>query len=247
MAAARQALIKRIYEDPRNGFGSIADTLRQARQQDPAITRGDVVQFMETVKTREGSPPKGLQLFCSNRTHAPAASGSRGHVCLFRKALPLHARGHRRLHKESRSRASGLQNGASCSRGVEFKFVKALGVPSYVYSDDGSEFKSEFKQKLDYFDVDKVVSRGHAYFVERAIRTLKEALPAEDLSGASGSEQVAPATARRPSAVQQQNSRRHGSRSQPSLLGSHESRTCQASHADAGQEKRSPSAVPGSG
>eukprot|EP00439_Symbiodinium_sp_Y106_P020335 s8376_g2.t1 len=56
------------------------------------------------------------------------------------------------------------------------QIVKALGVPSYVYSDDGSEFKSEFKQKLDYFDVDKVVSRGHAYFVERAIRTLKEAL-----------------------------------------------------------------------
>ena len=40
------------------------------------------------------------------------------------------------------------------------QIVKALGVPSYVYSDDGSEFKSEFKQKLDYFDVDKVVSRG---------------------------------------------------------------------------------------
>ena len=39
MAAARQALIKRIYEDPRNGFGSIADTLRQARQQDPATER----------------------------------------------------------------------------------------------------------------------------------------------------------------------------------------------------------------
>ena len=125
------------------------------------------------------------------------------------------------------------------------QIVKALGVPSYVYSDDGSEFKSEFKQKLDYFDVDKVVSRGHAYFVERAIRTLKEALLRRISAG--GPEQVAPATARRPSAVQQQNSRRHGSRSQPSLLGSCESRTCQASHADAGQEKRSPSTVPGSG
>ena len=26
--------------------------------------------------------------------------------------------------------------------------VVAIGVPSYVYSDDGEEFKSEFKQKL---------------------------------------------------------------------------------------------------
>ena len=63
MAAARQALIKRIYEDPRNGFGGIADTLRQARQQDPAITRGDVVQFMETVKTREDRPQRGYNSF----------------------------------------------------------------------------------------------------------------------------------------------------------------------------------------
>ena len=56
-------IIKRIYEDPRNGFGSIADTLRQARQQDPAITRSDVVQFMETVKTREDRPQRGYNSF----------------------------------------------------------------------------------------------------------------------------------------------------------------------------------------
>jgi hypothetical protein len=54
--------------------------------------------------------------------------------------------------------------------------VKDLGIPAYVYSDDGSEFKSAFKQKLDYFDVDKIVTRGHAPHAERAIRTLKEAL-----------------------------------------------------------------------
>ena len=48
------------------------------------------------------------------------------------------------------------------------QIVQALGIPSYVYTDDGSEFKAEFKQQLDYFDIDKVVSRGHAYFaIER--------------------------------------------------------------------------------
>ena len=38
--------------------------------------------------------------------------------------------------------------------------VQALGIPSYVYSDDGTEFKAEFKKKLDYFDIDKVVTAG---------------------------------------------------------------------------------------
>ena len=56
------------------------------------------------------------------------------------------------------------------------KVVMNLGIPLNVYSDDGSEFKKEFKEKLDYFDIDKVVTRGHATMAERAIRTLKEAL-----------------------------------------------------------------------
>ena len=56
------------------------------------------------------------------------------------------------------------------------KVVEDLGIPLNVYSDDGSEFKKEFKQKLDYFDIDKIVSRGHATMAERAIRTLKESL-----------------------------------------------------------------------
>ena len=67
------------------------------------------------------------------------------------------------------------KDAASAARAWD-KVVKDLGIPLMVYSDDGSEFKREFKQKLDYFDIDKVVSRGHATVVERAIRTIKEAL-----------------------------------------------------------------------
>ena len=123
------------------------------------------------------------------------------------------------------------------------QIVKALGVPSYVYSDDGSEFKSEFKQKLDYFDVDKVVSRGHAYFVERAIRTLKEALLRRISAGLAARNRWHQLL---PDVLAQYNSRTHGGTGvapRPSLLGSRESRTCQASHADAGEEKCSASAV----
>ena len=38
--------------------------------------------------------------------------------------------------------------------------VQALGVPSIVYSDDGVEFKKEFKEKLDYYDIDKIVEQS---------------------------------------------------------------------------------------
>ena len=67
------------------------------------------------------------------------------------------------------------KDAATASRAWD-QVVKDLGIPLTVYSDDGSEFKREFKQKLDYFDIDKLVTRGHATVAERAIRTLKEAL-----------------------------------------------------------------------
>ena len=175
MAAARQALIKRIYEDPRNGFGSIADTLRQARQQDPAITRGDVVQFMETVKTREDRPQRGYNSFVPtepmHQLQVDLADMSVFSAQPYRYMLVAID-----VFTKKVAAVPLASKTAPAAAAAWNQIVKALGVPSYVYSDDGSEFKSEFKQKLDYFDVDKVVSRGHAYFVERAIRTLKEAL-----------------------------------------------------------------------
>ena len=56
------------------------------------------------------------------------------------------------------------------------KVFQALGVPANVYSDDGSEFKREFKELMDFWNIEKQVTRGHAYFAERIIRTIKEAM-----------------------------------------------------------------------
>ena len=39
MADARRRTIKAVYEDPRTGFGSIAQTLQQAQARDPSISR----------------------------------------------------------------------------------------------------------------------------------------------------------------------------------------------------------------
>ena len=33
----------------------------------------------------------------------------------------------------------------------------------------------EFKELMDFWDIEKQVTRGHAYFAERTIRTIKEA------------------------------------------------------------------------
>ena len=54
--------------------------------------------------------------------------------------------------------------------------IDSLGVPSQVYSDDGAEFKKELKQLLDDWAIEKQVTRGHAFFAERVIRTIKEGI-----------------------------------------------------------------------
>ena len=64
------------------------------------------------------------------------------------------------------------------------KVFQALGVPANVHSDDGSEFKREFKELMDFWDIEKQVTRRHAYFAERTIRTIKEAMLRHIAAGA---------------------------------------------------------------
>ena len=58
------------------------------------------------------------------------------------------------------------------------KVFQALGVPANVYSDDGAEFKREFKELMDFWNIEKQVTRGHT------IRTIKEAMLRRIAAGA---------------------------------------------------------------
>ena len=172
---ARQNVIRQVYENPQNGFGSIADTLRQARRRDPSIRRGDVVRFMAGLRVREDRPQRGYNSYVPvepmHQLQADLADMSVFGTTPYRYML---------LAVDTFTRKVAAvplaSKTAPAAAAAWQQIVQALGIPSYVYTDDGSEFKAEFKQKLDYFDTDKLVSRGHAYFAERAIRTIKEAL-----------------------------------------------------------------------
>ena len=81
------------------------------------------------------------------------------------------------------------------------KVFQALGVPANVYSDDGSEFKGEFKELMDFWDIEKQVTRGHAYFAERT------------MAGA-----VAPHAGRHLEPNQRKEARHHAGGAEPRLL-----------------------------
>ena len=93
------------------------------------------------------------------------------------------------LHALSRNRSSSRKlrrtlTRSNCLLLAGMKVFQALGVPANVYSDDGSEFKREFKELMDFWDIEKQVTRGHAYFAERIIRTIKEAMLRRIAAGA---------------------------------------------------------------
>ena len=61
---------------------------------------------------------------------------------------------------------------------------QALGVPANVHSDDGSEFKREFKELDEFLGHREAGDQGHAYFAERIIRTIKKAMLRRIAAGA---------------------------------------------------------------
>ena len=174
-AEARRNVIRQVYVNPRTGFGNQEQTLRLARAQDPTITRGEVRQYLDSLVVRQDRPERGyngfvppepmFQLQVDLADMTAFAQGPYKYMLVAIDAFSKKLTAVPMANKE-----------ASTAAGAWDKVVKDLGIPLNVYSDDGSEFKKEFKQKLDYFDVGKIVSRGHATMAERAIRTLKEAL-----------------------------------------------------------------------
>ena len=62
-AAARRRIIEEAYLNPRTGFGSIADTLKAAKERNPFVTRDEVTRYFETLRDRQDRPQRGYNSF----------------------------------------------------------------------------------------------------------------------------------------------------------------------------------------
>ena len=176
MADARRRTIKAVYKDPRTGFGSIAQTLQQAQVRDPSISR-------EEVKSPPGEPgpvaERLQQLRAMNQLQVDLADMK----AFGGKPYPFMLVAIDALTKKVAAELLKDRLASTTAAGMK-KVFQALGVPANVYSDDGSEFKREFKELMDFWDIEKQVTRGHAYFAERIIRTIKEVMLRRIAAGA---------------------------------------------------------------
>ena len=58
----KEQVISNAYYDLETGFGSIQDTLKQAKEQDPTITRVDVETFMKKQPNKQIRGYRGYQI-----------------------------------------------------------------------------------------------------------------------------------------------------------------------------------------
>ena len=174
-AAARRRIIEEVYLNPRTGFGSIADTLKAAKERNPFVTRDEVKRYFESLADRQDRPQRGSNSF------VPQEPMHEVQVDLaFMQAFGAKPYPYMLVAIDSFSKkvaALPLKDRLATTTTSAMRIIiDRLGIPAQVYSDDGAEFKKEFKQLLDDWSIEKQVARGHAFFVERVIRTIKEAM-----------------------------------------------------------------------
>ena len=64
--SAKDEVISKAYYNVRTGYGSIAHTLKQAREVDPSIKREDVKRFLDRQEVRQRKRPNRYNSFIPN-------------------------------------------------------------------------------------------------------------------------------------------------------------------------------------
>ena len=172
---SKQEIIKKIYYDP-SGHGSLKTTLEDARQVDKTITINDVKEFFKN-NIEKKTQLKGmnsfvaphayyeyqLDLFFINDLENQKNRIGMAMIDIFTKyasVVPIASKGEGDV-------AAGV---LECLNQMGHK-------PEIIYSDDETSLSTVAIQK--YFkdhNIDHVITRSHAWFIERFIRTFKDML-----------------------------------------------------------------------
>jgi hypothetical protein len=169
------AILRKVYYDPDTGFGDQTETLKLARQFDTTITKEDVRDFMRAQKVTQFRPVRGKNSYVPPEAlfqiQFDVAYMDRVSAGPFKYALIAIDAFSKKLSVIPQRTRTAETTAESWK-----KVLQEFGLPAYALTDDGGEFKKDFKDLLDYYDIPQRVTRGHAIFAERVIRTIKGAL-----------------------------------------------------------------------
>ena len=178
----RDDIISNVYYNLETGFGSINETLKKAKAQDPSINRIDVESFMKKQPNKQIRKYRGsnsytapfarfefqadimdmIPLTKNPETKIPLKEGdARYGLCcidIFSKLAHI-------VPMENRDTEHALPAFKEC--------FKKMGFPMSIYSDNDSAFQGGVKEFFKREGITHITTLTHANVVERFIRTMK--------------------------------------------------------------------------
>ena len=184
-ALTKEQVISNVYYDINTGFGSIGDTLKQAKAKDSSITMVDVKNFMAKQPNKQIRKYRG-----SNSYTAPFARFE--YQIDIMDMVPLTKEPEVEIPKKKNEPRYALvvidifsklanvvpmenKDGKSVLPALKDSF-KIMGSPISIYSDDDGAFKTVVKEYFDAEGITHIITLTHANVVERFIRTIKNVI-----------------------------------------------------------------------
>jgi transposase InsO family protein len=168
----KEEVIRKVFYDKEDGFGSVQKTYKAAKELDKSITLKDVREFLAKQEIRQGRKRTRYNSF------VPFAPREQFQVDLadFGKGVEPYRYGFVAIDSFSKQLAVVPlkdKTPAETARALDV-VVERLGTPNTVYTDDGGEFGGAFQARLKHYLIDHSTTRTSARFVERAIRMLRQ-------------------------------------------------------------------------
>ena len=171
---AKQDVIEAVFYDDEHGYGSKANTLKNAKEIDKSITMDDINKFMNKVSFRN---KKGYTNYNSFVVNYPRdefmvdlielgfLNGDYYYCFICLDIFSKFAYGIEIPNKHTNSTAIVLKD-----------VLEKMGIPKAIASDDGPEWKGEFKKILQAEGIEHIVFTTHLSFIDRFTRTIKNML-----------------------------------------------------------------------
>lgn len=171
---AHDEVISKVYYNVDSGFGSIAKTHAAAKKIDPNIKREHVKAFLDKQEIRQTKKRRG------DNSYIPFAPREEYQFDLadFGASAVKYRYAFVAIDPFSKMLAVvpiESKKPEECVRALNI-IIEKMHIPQYAYTDDGGEFKGAFEERLKYFLIEHIVTRTHAIFAERVIRTIREGI-----------------------------------------------------------------------
>ena len=171
----KDRIIRQIYYDSDNGFGSIKSTYDDAKKILNTITYNDVKDFLERQKSRQTKGYRGFNSYVANEPLEEIQCD----ICDFTASGALND-GFRYLFvavdiftKFCHGVAIKDKQPAESVRAMK-EILKVIGVPKVLYHDnEGSWNSGDFVQLLNQHKIKQIITSTPPPFAERMVQTIK--------------------------------------------------------------------------